>query len=210
VLAYVFWHRPRDPRSADAYEQANVAFHRSIARVPPAGSRGSAFFRVAELPWLSSAGGRDAGPGTGPGSGASAGYESWFLVEDFTALGVLDEAAVGHGHRTTHEQAARRLGAGAGGLYGLRDGRPRAGMLAEAPLALWVDGPSEAKTLPRAEMLADGVDPEQASLWRRRLAFGPAPEHCLLAPEVPAGVDPARLPAGWRVYRSERELLYSD
>ena len=43
------------------------------------------------------------------------------------------------------------------------------------------------------ELLGDGMDPQHASLWRRQLVFGPAPEFCLLAREQsvfdqPAGV----------------------
>jgi hypothetical protein len=58
-------------------------------------------------------------------------------------------------------------------------------------------------------MLGDGMDPRHASLWRRQLVFGPAPEFCLLAGEVPAGVAPARLPDGWSATTLEREVLWS-
>ncbi len=202
MLAYVFWHRPRDPEAREAYERANIDFHRSLAHNPPAGMLGSAFFRLPELPWLSAAraGGKDAAD--------AGGYEDWYLVEDFTALGVLDEAAVGRGHRSRHEQIARRYGAGAGGIYGLREGRPHPGMLAEAPLAIWVDAPPGAQAGPLAEMLVDGVDPARASLWRRRLVLGPAPDYCLMAPAAPPGAAAGRLPAGWRALVCERQLLF--
>jgi hypothetical protein len=56
------------------------------------------------------------------------------------------------------------------------------------------------------------MDPRHASLWRRQLVFGPAPEFCLLAGDraklgLPAGVAPARLPEGWTATVSEREPL---
>jgi hypothetical protein len=201
VLAYVFWHRPLDESSTDAYEQAQIAFHSSLARIPPIGFRGSMVFRVAGLPWLARAASPDV-----PG----AGYEDWYLLEDYTALGVLNEAAVGSGHRTPHDKLAHRFGAGAGGLYGLVEGHARLG---EGSLVIWVARPpaglpgSERRALPA--LLGDGIDPEHASLWRRQLVFGPAPEFCLLASEPPAGAAPTRLPEGWRATVSTREVLWN-
>jgi hypothetical protein len=194
VLAYVFWHRPRESTTVEAYEQAQVAFHRSLARTPPVGLRGSAVFRVAELPWLT------------PGSG----YEDWYLVEDYTALGVLNEAAVGRGHRSAHDDLAHRFGAGAGGLYGLIEGHAQ---LDGGSVVVWVTRPLAGS--PGAErrglgaLLGDGMDAEHASLWRRQLVFGPAPEFCLLAKEAPAGVAPTRLPQGWSATILAREVLWS-
>ena len=52
VLAYVFWHRPREGAAAEDYERALRAFHRSLAHRPPAGCGGSASYRLRELPWL--------------------------------------------------------------------------------------------------------------------------------------------------------------
>jgi hypothetical protein len=191
VLAYVFWHRPRDESASDAYEQAQIAFHRSLARIPPVGFAGSACYRTAELPWLHGAGG---------------GYEDWYFVEDYTALGVLNEAAVGHGHRGPHDELARRFGSGAGGLYGLIEGVPR---LDEAS-AIWVARPPGSERRVLGELLGDGMDSRQAGLWRRQFVFGPAPEFCLLAPEPPVGVAPARLPEGWTAVSMVRERLASQ
>jgi len=204
MLAYVFWHRPHDGSALEAYEQAQIAFHRSLARTPPVGLCGSAVFRVAELPWL---------PATADGEGrqlaVEAAYEDWYLVEDYTALGVLNEAAVGRGHRTTHDEAARRFGAGAGGLYGLLEGEPDASILSEASLAIWVTRPPGSTQRALGELLGDGIEPGHASLWRRQLVLGPAPELCLLAREAPAGVQPTRLPDGWSARTLDREALWS-
>lgn len=189
MLAYVFWHRPLDASAIDAYEQAQLAFHRSLAHTPPAGFSGSACYRAAALPWL----------------GAAAGYEDWYFVADYTALGVLGEAAVGHGHRSAHDEAARRFGAGAGGLYGLVEGTPRL----DGAAAVWIARPPGSQRLALGELLGDGMDPRQAGLWRRQLVLGPAPEFCLLAPEPPAGVAPTRLPADWRATSMTRERLTS-
>jgi hypothetical protein len=202
MLAYVFWHRPLDETAVDAYEQAEIGFHRSLAHAPPTGFQGSATFRVAALPWFE-----------GPG------YEDWYFVEDFTALGVLNLAAVGHGHRSTHDAIAHRFGAGAGGLYGLIEGHPPVGagrgsmVFGQESAAVWV---ARAPGTPRrglGELLGDGMDAQHASLWRRQLVFGPAPEFCLLAGDraklgLPAGVAPSRLPTGWTASVFEREALW--
>ena len=203
MLAYLFWHRPLDPASVEAYEQAQIAFHRSLARSRPVGMCGSANFRVPDIPWLAAAPGGEREP-----AAPTPGYEDWYLVEDYTALGVLGEAAVGHGHRSSHDEAARRFGGGAGGLYGLIEGE-RGDPISAGSVAVWVARPPGSERRPLGEMLGDGMDPRHASLWRRQLVFGPAPEFCLLAGEVPAGVAPARLPDGWSATTLEREAIWS-
>ena len=208
MLAYLFWHRPQDPAEVEAYEHAQVSFHRSLARTPPVGLCGSAVFRVAELPWLAPADARERPGETQPA------YEDWYLVEDFAALGVLNEAAVGRGHRTAHDDVARRFGAGSGGLYGLIEGgRSQIGQpaspLGEASIAIWVGRPPGSRRRNLGELLGDGMDPQQASLWRRQLVLGPAPEYCMLAHEAPPGVAATRLPAGWTAKILDREVLWS-
>ena len=203
MLAYVFWHRPLDDLAIEAYEHAEIAFHRSLAHAPPAGFQGSAVFRVAGLPWFQ-----------GPG------YEDWYFVEDYTALGVLNMAAVGHGHRTVHDGIAHRFGAGAGGLYGLIEGHPpaspdpKAGAFGKESAAVWVARAPGIERRRLGELLGDGMDARHASLWRRQLVFGPAPEFCLLSGDsaklgLPAGVAPSRLPAGWTANAFERETLWT-
>jgi hypothetical protein len=205
VLAYVFWHQPREQAAVGAYEDALVSFHRSLARSLPVGTRASASFRVAELPWLVTS--AFAAEGSAPA--VEGGYEDWYLVDDFAALGVLNEAAVGRGHQTTHDEVAHRFGAGAGGLYGLIEGEPCADALGGATTAVWVARPAGSERRGLGEMLGDGMEPARASLWRRQLVFGPAPEFCLLAEEAPAGVAAARLPAGWSATVLDREVLWS-
>jgi len=197
VLAYLFWHRPQADAEVDPYEERLTAFHRSLAHLPPVGLRATWSFRVEELPWLAAPGPEGTAP---PG-----GYEDWYLVEDYAALGVLGEAAVGRGHRTAHDRAARHFGAGAGGLYALREGQEQA--LAEASVGIWVGrAPGSAQPV-LGELLGDGAAPGRSCLWQRQLVLGPALEFCLLAPEVPAGVAPTRLPAGWSTRRIAREVL---
>jgi hypothetical protein len=190
VLAYLLWHRQAEGVRPAAYEQAVEHFHRSLRARPPEGFAGSVCYRTQELPWLG-----------GPG-----GYEDWYLVEDFAALGVLGEAALAHGHRTAHDEAARRAGRSAGGLYHLLEGV--APLAAEECVAVWVERLPGA-VAPFAEMLGDGMDPARAALLRRQLVLGPAPEYCVLAAEPPAGVAPTRLPRGWRAHVSPRRALRS-
>jgi hypothetical protein len=201
VLAYVFWHRPREGASVPEYEQALGAFQRSLARTPPAGLVGSVVHRVGAVPW-------SVGAELGcehDGVTMLAGYEDWYLVEDYAALGVLAEAAVGHGHRTSHDRAARELGWGTASLYRLLEGDARSVVDGAVSHAIWVGRPPGSRERPLAELLGDGMDPEHASLWQRQLALGPAPEFCLLSGERPQGVGPARLPQGWSAYTVERE-----
>ncbi len=203
MLAYVFWHRPLDDTAVEAYERAQIAFHRSLAHAPPAGFQSSAVFRI------------PAGP-AGPPWFEGPGYEDWYFVEDYTALGVLNMAAVGHGHRTVHDEVAHRFGAGAGGLYGLIEGHPPVapGAFDQESVAVWVGRSPGIERRALGDLLGDGMDSQHASLWRRQLVFGPAPELCLLAGNrtklgLPAGVAPTRLPQGWTATVFEREALWT-
>jgi hypothetical protein len=196
----------------EEYEQAQIAFHRSLAHTPPVGLCGSAVYRLRDLPWLG-AGGSGAAQDA-PADTEQAAYEDWYLVEDYAALGVLNEAAVGRGHRTTHDAVARRFGAGAGGLYELLEGDRselgiRESLLGETTLATWVGRPPGSPMRMLAELLGDGMDPRRASLWRRQLVLGPAPEYCLLASEPPPGVAPTRLPNGWTARTLDRTALWT-
>ena len=194
MLAYLFWHRPREGADAERYREAQLAFHRSLARNPPAGLRGSAIYLIPSVPWAEHGQPR-------------ASYEDWYLLDDFAAMGVLGEAAVGRGHRTAHDSAASGFGSGAGGLYGLLEGEATAQCLRSATVAAWVGRePGSAKGR-AAELLGDGMDPGSASLWRRQFVLGPAAEFCVLGREVPAGVSPERMPSGWSARVIERELL---
>ncbi|HEY5046173.1 MAG TPA: hypothetical protein VII53_09995 [Solirubrobacteraceae bacterium] len=215
MLAYVFWHRPREGSAVDTYEQALAHFHRSLAHAPPAGFQGSAAYRIPSLPagppWLGSSGAVSGAVQTQQAPGAGPGYEDWYFVDDYTALGVLNEAAVGHGHRSVHDDLARHFGGGAGGLYGLIEGHPPDGTasLEQVSLAVWVGRSPGVQRRMLGELLGDGMDPRHASLWRRQLVLGPAPEFCLLAHKVPPGVAPTRLPKGWTATVFEREALWT-
>lgn len=219
MLAYVFWHRPRDAGAVEGYEQAQLAFHRSLAHSRPVGMCASAVFRVGEIPWLPGVGAGvvggegDADATRREGADTPAGYEDWYLLEDFAALGVLNEAAVGHGHRTSHDEVARRYGDGTASIYGLMEGDHRNELLGSAGVAVWVASPPGSIRRMTGEMLGDGVDRGHASLWRRHLVLGHAPEYCLLAGSRArlggaSGVAATRLPQGWSATTVDREMLW--
>jgi hypothetical protein len=204
MLAYVFWHRPAGGVHEDEYERTLARFHHSLAQNPPAGFCSSVTLRAPELPWL-----EEIDPGGAPVAGnRGVGYEDWYLVENWTALGVLEAAAVSRGHAGTHERAAREMGTGAAGVYRQMEG---AGSPAEARLAVWVSRPHGSPDPTIAELLEDGFDPSRSSLWQRSLVLGPAPELCLLSADEEAaaetGVAGSRLPAGWRALAGAREPL---
>jgi len=206
VLAYLSWHRPAPTVDVDAYERALEQFHRSLAHRAPSGFRGSATFRAAELPWLGS-GGPAAAPAMpdAPGSPAAPGYEDWYLLDDWAALGVLEEAAVSRGHVSAHDRIASLSGVATGAVYRFVEGH--AG-LEETQLAVWVARASGHEHPSLSALLGDGMDPAVDGLWRRCLGLGPAPEFCMLASEASAGVAPGRLPKGWTATTLERKALW--
>jgi hypothetical protein len=187
MLAYAFWHRPAAGAATEAYEDAVGHFHRSLHSRPPAGFVASACFRAEAVPWL----GGD-------------GYEDWYLVENWAALGVLNEAAVAHGHRSRHDEAARHSGDGAGGLFRLLEGEPD---FASVRLAVWVTAARGRHHDEVAALLADGMHGSHGGLWQRQLTLGPSPEYCLLAASAPAGVAPTRLDPGWNALCARREQV---
>jgi hypothetical protein len=197
MLAYVFWHRPAAGVAVADYERALVRFHGGLAHNPPSGFRGSAALRAAELPWLA-----DEDPIGG------AGYEDWYLVDGWDALGVLESAAVSRGHASAHDAAARRTATGTGAVYRQIEGGIDP---LQARLAVWVSRPAGHADPTVAQLLEDGIGPDLGSLWRRSLVLGPAPEFCLLlsmpSVEPETGVAQTRLPAGWSARAAAREAL---
>jgi hypothetical protein len=191
VLAYLSWHCPAPSIEPAVYEHALEQFHRSLAHRPPTGFRGSMAFRTRGLPGAPEV----AGPA----------YEDWYLLEDWTAVGVLEEAAVSQGHVSVHDKLAARAHTATGAIYRLLEGHAE---LAGARLAVWVERPRGHERPSLEALLGDGLDSAAGSLWRRCLGLGPAPELCLLAAEAPAGVATARLPKGWAASTLEREALW--
>jgi hypothetical protein len=107
MLAYVFWHWKQVEITATDYEHRQRAFHAALAAAPLPGFLGSFSVSVSHAPWA--AGGGEA-------------YEDWYLVQDFGALGLLNEVTVSASRATPHEAAAAVAAGSARGLYGLRRG----------------------------------------------------------------------------------------
>jgi hypothetical protein len=143
TLAYLFWHQAGE---AEGYEERLRSFHESL----PAPS---ASFRLAELPFLS-----------------EPGYEDWYLVDGWEALGNLSRVALETG---THDPVAAMSGHGWGGIWA-----PVAGS-AEIPDGAieWLDKP---RGVPYHEFFESlGGD----ALWCRQLVLGPAPEVAIVSPQ---------------------------
>ena len=143
MLAYVFWHRPAAEADASAYEVAQRAFHTAV-ETP------STSFRIDRLPF-----------------GEGGGYEDWYLVDDWEALGELNAEAVDRLRRDKHDHAASLAAAGWGAVYELVRGE------AEIPQGVeWLEKP-------RGESSKEFVASlPHDSIWRRQLVLGPAPEFC--------------------------------
>jgi len=188
MLAYVFWHRPAAGVAPEAYAALLDRFQRSLAARPPAGFVHSACFEAPPPNWL----------------GDEPAYEDWYVVEDFAALGVLGEAAIGRGHITAHDAAARAAGDGTASVYRLIEGSPS---LEGVRVAAWIDKPRGVETPLLAALLGDGMDGAHAGLWQRQLALGPASEYCVLADEPPRGVAATRLARGWSATITQRSAI---
>jgi hypothetical protein len=147
MLAYVFWHRPRAGVSREAYEPRLLAFHSALGEAAVT----SASYRLEQLPFAS----RD-------------GYEDWYLVDDWSAIGTLSELAIQGVEGSRHETVAELSGESWGALYALVQGP------AAAPAGvMWTAKPP-----------GEGFDSllqrhAGETVWRRQLVLGPAPELCV-------------------------------
>ncbi len=145
TLAYVFWHRPAAGVEPSEYEVRLCAFHE---RLPYP----SAAFRLDRLPF----------------GEAGCGYEDWYLVEGWAALGELSARAVDARRRLPHDEVAAMAGEGWGGVYGLVRGDPAP----PAGSARWLDKP---RGIAYESFLAELHAP---CVWLRQLVLGPASEVC--------------------------------
>lgn len=182
MLAYVLWHRPATGVDGAEYELAQGAFHHALEAEPWPGLRAARAYRAAAFPWLS---------GTA--------YEDWYLLEGYGELGAFAQQPMSDGHRAAHDAAAHGYGSGAGALYALLEGDPATATNGDAGFASWLTRPRGAPPPALAELAGEGPG---ASLWRRELVLGPAPEYCLLSPRQPAVV-----PQAWTSTTVLREPL---
>ena len=178
MLAYVFWHWPSEDVATDRYVERLIAFHRTMTASPCPGFHGSEVFAVEGDPW--------------PEASAARGrlYEDWYFVDDFTAVGVLNEAAVTLARKDPHDAVATLAAGGAGGIYR----RMTAGPIGEQ--VSWFAKPSG---VTYQELFARM--PAGSAFWMRQMVLGPAPEFRLAGPP-PAGIK-ARAVRVRSLHRSE-------
>jgi hypothetical protein len=162
LLAYVFWHWKRTEIAAEDYDSRQRAFHAALAAAPPSGFLESFSVNLSHAPWAAD---------------GSDGYEDWYLVQDFAALGRLNEAAVSASRAAPHDAVAALAAGGAGGLYALRCGA----VLREPQYAHWFDKPEGLAYSALFAQLKPVVDQVQGTLWMRQMVLGPAREFCLHA-----------------------------
>lgn len=175
LLAYVFWHWPLPESEPDAYETSLMRFHQSLVQRHPDGFLRSIVFRLPGVPWAATDG---------------TVYEDWYLVDRFAALGLLNEGAVTGVSEEPHDRIAFQAEGGAGGVYRLRAGVPA---VSEARHALWFSKPRGLSYDALYDSLSALVEGGGGGLWQRQMVLGPAPEFCLLTPDVialPGALDP--------------------
>ena len=178
MLAYVFWHWPKADVAAQQYETRIRTFHVALHSAHMLGFAGSYAARMAVAPWA---------PSITPL------YEDWYQVEDFAALGALNESAVAAAQRAPHDDAARAAAGGMGGVYGLRLGDPTAPP-GEQPHALWFAKPSGMTYEALLTLMQPLIEQTGGALWRRQMVLGPAPEFCWRTAHAPTGIPEALLP----------------
>ena len=161
MLAYVFWHVPSARVAVEDYEQGMRDFHAALAADAPAGLGPTATVALGAVPWLADA----------------PGYEDWYLVEDFAALGVLNQAAVSGAAAAPHDAAAAVAERGIGGVMGHIVGSLRPARLA---WAAWLSKPVGMAYEPFHAELAAALGGD-AGAWRRQMVLGPTSEYCVLA-----------------------------
>lgn len=138
------------------------AFHAALAAAPPAGFRESFSVALTQAPWT---------------TGTDDVYEDWYLVQDFEALGILNDAAISASRAAPHDAAAAVAAGGAGGLYRLRQGA----VTRSPTVAHWFSKPDGMPYRELVAQLAPVVSRCDGALWMRQLVLGPAPEFCLHA-----------------------------
>ena len=162
MLAYVFWHVPVAGVAPGDYEQRLTAFHAALRAAPSPGLGDTAVLGLGAVPWL----------------GGARGYEDWYLVDGFPALGALNEAAVARPRRAPHDAAAAWAAAGVAGVMGHVAGEP---LPARPGWGAWLAKPAGTAYADAHAELAGALAGTGAAGWQRQMTLGPATEYCVLA-----------------------------
>jgi hypothetical protein len=165
LLAYVFSHRPAGGADVAAYEDSLRRFHLELAGAFLDGFIASNTFSV------------------------GAGYSDWYLLENSSAMDVLNAAAVSGSRAPAHDSAARVAVDGVGKLFSLASGTP----WFEAGCEVRIGKPAGMPYAAFYASLKTWLEEPGVSLWRRMMVLGPPPEFCLLSPtevQLPAEMHP--------------------
>jgi hypothetical protein len=184
VLAYVFWHTPRNADLV-AYERGLAAFHHALAADPPDGFVSSWSARIDRPRWLPD---------------GAAHYLDWYVVDGFAALGALNEGAVSGPRQPPHDAVAVLAAAGTAGVAGRlpgsavvagpsSDAAARSAGAGTARLAAgaglivtMVDKPAGNSYAAFRRALVDAAP--GASCWERQMTLGPGAEYFVIHDEV--------------------------
>jgi hypothetical protein len=182
MLAYVFWHRPHPHVERPAYEDKMRHFQQALLQNPSPGLIGAASWRIDAVPWL----------------GNEGGYEDWCLLQGTWAMDPLNAYAVAGHTKLVHDPLAADMATGAGGLYAHAFGDP---CTAARSTMTWLTRPRGIDWQRALQPIHAAVP--GATIWRRQMVLGPAPE---FAVEVPSDGTIA-IPPGWEARTVRRERL---
>jgi len=168
MLAYLFWHEPRPGIDHAQYTSLLQGFHDVLAESPPPGFLRSWSVRLQRAPWE---------------DGAARPFEDWYLVEDWTAIGRLNENATIGPRQEAHREIAVRATNGRGAIYRFDHGA----VDGPAPWAGWLpkpEGASYDEFVP--ELVSAAASGGEAAVLRRQMVLGPAPEYVVLTERPPS------------------------
>ncbi len=165
LLGYVFWHWPLPSASTTSYEVKLRSFQRALTSDRPAGLVETLSFRIDCSPWEKK---------------RRVGYEDWYLVEDFSSLGVINQAAVTNSAAAPHDSVAKRAAGGAGGLYRRIGGELP---LRRTRFAAWFQKPLGVTYRSLQRRIDEIALRSRVDVWQRQMTLGPAPEFCIHSQE---------------------------